>query len=304
MGRVVVVGSSNVDLTVVAPRLPAPGETVLGHTFASGPGGKGANQAIAARRLGADVTFLTKLGEDRFGEELRARFEREGLPPAGILSTRDAPTGVALIVVDDAGRNTIAVAPGANALLRPGELRGLAGLFDGVSHLLSQLETPVETFVAAARAARLAGATVVLDPAPARPIPGAAYGLVDLITPNGPELAALTGVATTTEEGIEAAARTLLDRGVRTVLVTLGERGSARFDREGATWMPARPVRALDTTGCGDAFDGALVASLAAGSSIVAAVDLATRAGAFCATWRGALDGLPRRDQLDEPPGA
>ena len=170
MGRVVVVGSYNTSLTVVAPSLPAPGQTVLGHTFDMGPGGKGSNQAIGARRLGADVTLVAKVGNDPFGAAARDLFEREGLLGPGILDAQ-THTGVGLILVDDEGNNMISVAPGANARLAPGDLDHLPGLFDGASHLLCQLECSPELFAAAARRAREAGATTVLNPAPAVPLP-------------------------------------------------------------------------------------------------------------------------------------
>ncbi len=299
MGRVVVVGSSNMDLSVAAPTLPRPGETVLGHSFARGPGGKGSNQAIAARRLGAEVTFVTKLGEDRFGDELRAVFEREGLPSHGILRTRDAPTGIALIVVDDAGRNAIAVAPGANALLTPDDLTSIPGLFDGASHLLCQLETPLEVVIAAARGARRAGLTVVLDPAPARTLPDGAFALVDVLTPNQAELQELTSLPTRSLDEIETAARSLIGRGVGAVMATLGDRGSLHVDPAASVHIAAPTVRSIDTTGCGDAFAGCFVAALATGSDAHAASDLASRAGSFCATRRGVLDGLPTHADLD-----
>jgi ribokinase len=299
MGRVVVLGSSNVDFTVIAPHLPVPGETVLGHTFVTGPGGKGSNQAIGARRLGAEVTFVTKVGDDRSGAELRAVFEREHLPAAGVLTASGTPTGVALIVVDDDGRNMIAVAPGANATLSPADVAAIPGLFDGASHLLCQLESPIETVLAAATAARADGVAVVLDPAPARDLPDEIYPLIDVVTPNETELAALTSMPVDSEAAVEAAARRLLGRGVGTVVATLGDRGCVAVSSAGALRVPARAVRAVDTTGCGDAFDAGLVTALAAGLDLPNALDMATRAGAFCATRRGVLAGLPSRGDLD-----
>jgi ribokinase len=299
MGRVVVLGSSNVDFTVVAQRLPAPGETVLGHTFVTGPGGKGANQAIGARRLGADVTFVTKVGDDRLGVDLRALFEREGLPATGVLTTSQAPTGIALIVVDDDGRNMIAVAPGANGTLTAADVAAVPGALDGASHLLCQLEPPIETVLAAAAAARGVGASVVLDPAPVRDLPDGAYPQIDVMTPNEPELAALTGMPVDTDAAVEMASGRLLERGVGTVVATLGDRGCLATWSGGTIRLPARAVRAVDTTGCGDAFDAGLVAGLAAGRALPDALELATRAGAYCATRRGVLDGLPTREDLD-----
>jgi len=298
MGRVVVVGSYNVGLTVVAPALPAPGQTVLGHTFDMGPGGKGSNQAIGARRLGADVTLVVKLGRDPFAQAARELFDREGLLGPGILET-SGHTGVGLIVVDDDGRNMIAVAPGANGRLVPGDLDRMPDLFEGASHLLCQLECSPELFAGAAERARAAGATTILNPAPAVPLSDPVLALVDILTPNQTELAALSGVPTEDEREIEVAARSLLARGVTEVVVTLGERGVLRVMPDGIQARPAPRVSARDTTGAGDAFNAGLVTGLSAGSSMTEAMELGIRAGAFCVTRLGVIDGLPTRQQLD-----
>jgi ribokinase len=297
-GRVVVVGSYNVGLTVVAPTLPIAGQTVLGHTFDMGPGGKGSNQAIGAKRLGADVTLVTKIGNDVFAQAALELFEQEGLSGPGILRA-DTHTGVGLILVDDSGSNMIAVAPGANALLSAQDVAQIEGLFDGAAFLLCQLECPAALLVAAAVSARRAGARTVLNPAPAAPLPEAAYGLCHVMTPNQTELAALTGMSTDTEELAAAAARSLLARGVGEVVVTLGERGAMRVQASGTDVIPARAVNAVDSTGAGDAFNAGLVAALAEGRSMDEAIVLGSRAGAFCVTRLGVIDGLPSREQLD-----
>jgi ribokinase len=298
MGRVVVVGSYNVGLTVVAPALPAPGQTVLGHTFDMGPGGKGSNQAIGARRLGADVTLVVKLGRDPFAQAALELFDREGLLGPGILET-GGHTGVGLIVVDDDGRNMIAVAPGANGQLVTGDLDRIPDLFEGASHLLCQLECSPELFAGAAERARAAGATTILNPAPAVPLSRSVLALVDILTPNQTELAALSGVAATDEREIEAAARSLQARGVGEVVVTLGERGVLRVMPDGIQSQPARALSARDTTGAGDAFNAGLVTGLSAGFSMTEAIELGVRAGAFCVTRLGVIEGLPTRQQLD-----
>jgi ribokinase len=298
MGRVVVVGSYNVGLTVVAPMLPAPGQTVLGHTFDMGPGGKGSNQAIGARRLGADVTLVVKLGRDPFGQAALELFDREGLLGPGVLET-GGPTGVGLILVDDEGRNMIAVAPGANGRLVPEDLDAVPGLFEGASHLLCQLECSPELFAGAAERARAAGVTTILNPAPAEPLSERVLGLADILTPNQTELGALSGVPVGDERQIEAAARSLQARGVREVVVTLGERGVLRVTPDGSETRPAPSVTARDTTGAGDAFNAGLVTGLAAGLSMMEAIELGVRAGAFCVTRLGVIDGLPTRQQLD-----
>jgi ribokinase len=297
-GRVVVVGSYNVGLTVVGSGLPSPGQTVLGHTFDMGPGGKGSNQAIGARRLGAEVTLVAKVGTDGFGDAARELFEREGLSGPGILEA-DTHTGVGLILVDDRGANMIAVAPGANALLIPDDLARVPGLFEGASVLLCQLECSVELFMAAAGRARQAGVTTILNPAPAVPLPDEAYPLIDILTPNQSELSVLTGIDPQGGDATEKAAGSLIERGVGQVVVTLGEQGVLQVSSEAADRRPARTVPARDTTGAGDAFNGGLAAGLAAGRTMEEALDLGIRAGAFCVTRLGVIDGLPTREQLD-----
>lgn len=299
MGRVVVVGSYNVGLTIVGPELPLPGQTVLGHTFDIGPGGKGSNQAIGVARLGADITLVVKLGSDRFADEARGLFEREGLLGPGILRA-DTHTGVGLILVDELGRNMISVAPGANAQLSAADLDGLEGLFEGAGHLLCQLEAPPELFVAAARAARTAGATTILNPAPARPLPEEAFRLADILTPNQTELGVLTHLPTESDDQVHRAATVLLERGVGEVVVTLGDRGALWARPDGSQHFPAHQVKARDTTGAGDAFNAGLAAALARGDGMAEAIALGMRAGAFCVTRLGVIDGLPTPAQLDQ----
>jgi len=298
MGRVVVVGSYNVGLTVVAPAFPAPGQTVLGHTFDMGPGGKGSNQAIGARRLGADVSLVVKLGNDRFASDARELFAGEGLVGPGILRA-DTHTGVGLIFVDGDGRNMIAVAPGANGRLGPGDLDSVPDLFEGATHLLCQLECPPSLFAAAARRARAAGVTTILNPAPAVPLEDEVLALAEVLTPNETELEVLAGTPVRDEAEAEAAARTLLARGVGRVVVTLGDRGVLLVGDGAARRLPARAVRAVDTTGAGDAFNAGFAAGLSAGLTDEEALDLGIRAGAFCVTRLGVIDGLPTREQLD-----
>lgn len=296
--KVVVVGSYNVGLTVIGPRLPSPGETVLGHTFDLGPGGKGSNQAIGAKRLGADVDFVTKVGNDGFGDDARALFAAEGLLGPGTLEA-DTHTGVGLILVDDAAENMIAVAPGANAMLTADDLDTVDGLFDGAGYLLCQLEAPVELFEAAAQRARSAGVRTILNPAPAQALVPGSLELVDYLTPNEHELAVLSGREELAPAELEPAARALLEAGVGEVIVTLGSAGVLRVGGVETMNYPARRVEAVDTTGAGDAFNAGLAAGLAAGTSIDEAIELGTRAGAFCVTRVGVVPGLATREQLD-----
>lgn len=298
MGRIVVVGSYNTGITVVAPRLPAPGQTVLGHTFDIGPGGKGSNQAIGARRLGADVSLVVKLGNDAFAAEARELFAREGLLGPGTLEA-DTHTGVGLILVDEDGGNMIAVAPGANRRLAPEDLDSLPGLFEGASLLLCQLECSASLFAAAARRARAAGATTILNPAPAVTLDDEVLALTDVLTPNETELEVIAGTPVRDQGEAEGAARTLMARGAGRVVVTLGERGAMLVTPDGAAHRSARPVRAVDTTGAGDAFNAGFAAGLSSGLGVEEALDLGIRSGAFCVTRLGVIDGLPTREQLD-----
>lgn len=287
MVSVAVLGSFNMDLAVAAPALPGPGRTVLGRSFFQGPGGKGSNQAIGARRLGAETAFLGAVGDDGFGRAARALLQREGVDVSG-LAVVGEPTGVALIVVDDRGENQIAVAPGANRAVTPEMVEEHGQIIAGADVLLAQLETPVEAFIRAGQIARAHGTKVVLNPAPAAPLPDPAWEAADVLTPNQSELAELTG---------EGSVRELTERGVR-VAATKGAAGAALHGPDGSASFPAYPAEAVDATGAGDAFNAGLAVGLAE-SGLRAGVELGLRAGAYAVTRRGALDGLATRAQLD-----
>lgn len=300
MGSVVVAGSYNAGLTVYGDRLPGAGETVLGRRFEAGPGGKGANQAIGIARLGGDVAFATKVGEDAFGAEARALLLAEGLPAHGVL-TGSGPTGIALILVDAWGNNAISVAPGANAELDSAAvLAALEGELDRCDYVVCQLECPLELAVGLATWARAHGKLVVLNPAPARPIRPDDIGLFDVLTPNEAELALLASALGVENGSVEVQARALVDCGVGTVVATLGDRGAMRVSADGARTFDAYPVDAVDTTGAGDAFTAGLVHALACGRSMDDAVDDGCRSGAFCVTRRGVIDGLATARELED----
>jgi ribokinase len=299
VAHVVVVGSYNTDLTVEMDSIPDRGETVRARSLQIRPGGKGSNQAIGARRLGAQVTLVVKVGDDDFGEQARRVFAEERIPDVGILSC-EAPTGVALILVEPDGHNRIAIVPGANARLTDQDLDSIPGLFQGAGVFLGQLETPLGTYVEAARRARRAGARTILDPSPAGSFPDEVYGLTDIITPNETELAALSGRTVSSLEDAVVAARMLLGRGAGAVVATLGERGVVWVSGEHEEFIPAFPVETRDTTGAGDAFCAGLAVALNSGSGMRDAIRLGSRAGAFCATRPGVLDGLPTMRQLEE----
>jgi ribokinase len=291
---IVVVGSLNVDLVVRAERFPAPGATVTGEGFAVVPGGKGANQACAAARLGGDVRMVGCVGADAHGTLVRRSLAEAGADVAHVRAVRGTPTGVALITVDGAGENTIVVVPGANARLTPDALDEVAAAFDRAAVVLLQLEVPLPTVQEAARRARAAGARVVLDPAPARPLPDALLALVDYLTPNQTELAALAAGAAVRDAGeATAAARELLGRGARNVVVKRGEEGALLVGADGACAWPAPRVRAVDATAAGDAWNGAFAFGLARGDSTDAAGRLATAAASVSVTRAGAQPSLP-----------
>ncbi len=297
-GRVVVVGSVNVDLVVVAPRLPGPGETVTGGDVARHHGGKGGNQAVAAARLGAAVAFVGAVGRDDFGDAARAALDAEGIDTRH-LATVDRPTGVALVVVDERAENLIAVAPGANGAVTPAAaVSALAALAVGPGDvILACREIPSAAVAAALAAARAAGAATILNPAPADGLDPAVLDAASVVTPNEAELAVLAGPG---DAG--AAARRLLAAhpGVGSVVVTLGARGALLVARDAPPdAVPPAPVRPVDTTGAGDTFNGALAAALAAGRLLPVAVRRAVAAAGLSTTRPGARGGMPTAAELD-----
>lgn len=295
---VAVFGSINMDLVVRAPRLPAPGETLTGHEFFTAPGGKGANQAVAAARLGAATRMVGRVGGDVFGGTLRAGLAADGIDTRGVTTCAGVSSGVALIEVNDAAENTIVVVPGANGQLGDDDLALLESALDGASALLLQLEVPLAAVVRAAQLARARGVTVVLDPAPAQALPPALYAAADIITPNETEAAALVGFALDGEAALERAAEALLARGVGTAVIKLGARGAYWRGAAGSGALPAFPVHALDTVAAGDAFNGGLAAALDGGLSFAAALRWGMAAGALSTTRAGAQPALPSRAEV------
>ena len=283
-GDVIVVGSINQDVSVSVPMIPQAGQTILGSALAITPGGKGANQAVAAARLGAAVTMVGRVGNDPAGHAMLDNLTANGVNVSKVEYELETPTGTALISVDPNGENSIVVAPGANATLQPDSLPGLSGRV-----LLLQLEIPMPTVIAAAR--DFSG-TVILNPAPAQALSEELLEYVDVLVPNEGELAAMTGILDPVD-----AARSLV--GPRWVAITLGERGALLVDRDHAITIEAPAVEAVDTTGAGDAFCGALAAELARGMDVEAACATAVRAGAHAVTRLGAQSALPTRSELD-----
>mgnify|MGYP000133981287 CR=1 FL=1 len=297
MAKVTVAGSSNTDMVVRVPHLPLPGETVLGEQFIMAAGGKGANQAVAAARLGAEVTFVARVGRDVFGAEALAGFRREGVHTQYIHTDARASSGVALILVDHAGENCIAVAPGANALLSPADVQEAREAIAASDVLLLQLEIPLETVVAAAQIANQAGVRVILNPAPApsSPLPRNLLACLDILTPNENEASLLTGISDP-----EKAAHLLLEQGVKTVVMTLGARGALIVSRDGRELVPGFPVEAVDTTAAGDAFNGGLAVALARGKPLAEAVRFANACGALATMRLGAQPSLPTLQEVEQ----
>lgn len=298
MKRIVVVGSTNTDMVVKAARIPAPGETILGGRFLMNPGGKGANQAVAAARLGAEVVFIAKVGDDLFGREAKALFAKENICTDYVLTDPSEPSGVALIMVDAKGENCIAVASGANGTLMPEDIEGLEGVIAQSDLLLMQLETPLETIRYAADVAVNLGVPVILNPAPACELPSDLYDCLEVITPNESEAELLTNIKVTDEASAEAAARVLCDKGVLNVVITMGAKGAYVFDGEDGVMVPAFKVEAVDTTAAGDVFNGALAVALTEELELEEAVRFASKAASISVTRMGAQASAPRREEL------
>ena len=295
---ILVVGSSNTDMIVKVQRLPQPGETVLGGEFVSAAGGKGANQAVGAARAGGDVTFVARVGDDAFGKLAIAGFARDGIRTDYVVRDRRRPSGVALIVVGAGGQNSIAVAPGANGRLSPADVRRADRAFGAARVLLLQLETPLETVLAATALAVRRGLRVILNPAPARPLPNALLRRVSILTPNETEAELLTGVKVTSDAAAARAAERLLARGVAAVVITLGRRGAFVSDGDGGRRLPGFAVKAVDTTAAGDIFNGALAVAMAEGRKMDEAVRFANAAAALSVMRLGAQPSAPVRTHI------
>ena len=295
---VVIFGSINMDLVVRTPRLPAPGETLTGHTFFTASGGKGANQAVACARLGAHARMLGRVGGDVFGATLRDSLRDYGVDVSGV-GVSAGPSGVAVIAVDDAAENTIVIVAGANGTVGAGDLALLEEALADATVLLLQLEVPIAAVIAAAQAARRRGVTVLLDPAPARELPAELYAAADIITPNETEAAALVGFAVKGRPDAERAARVLLERGVRAAVIKMGSQGAYWADATRDGFAPAFQVAAVDTVAAGDAFNGGLASALDAGQPLEQAIRWAMAAGALSVTKPGAQQSMPTRQELE-----
>lgn len=295
---IVVFGSINMDLVARTPRLPAPGETLTGHTFHTFPGGKGANQAVACARLGAPTRMVGRVGGDVFGEALRDGLRAEKVDTTHVVVDEKVASGVALIAVDDVAENSIIVIPGANYAVGEADLKHLEEALASARLLLIQLEIPMEKIVTAAEIANLKGVTIVLDPAPARPLPEDLYHLIDILTPNTTEAATLVDFPVHNHADAARAAQSLLERGSKQVAIKMGKMGAFAADAVGSRFYPAIPVEAVDTVAAGDAFNGALAVALSEGKSFDESMQWGIAGGAYAVTVEGAQPSMPDRESL------
>ncbi|MFA6456255.1 MAG: ribokinase [Bacteroidota bacterium] len=297
--KVVVIGSYNTDLTIKTSRIPRPGETVIGGIFSEGGGGKGANQAVAAVRAGANVSFIARVGNDVLGNEGIQRLTEEMIDTRHIFHDTEAATGVAFIVVDERGENSIVVASGANARLTPGDIETAADEISSASVLLVQLESPLDTVRAAIRKAHQHGAAVILNPAPAHPLDPALLKEIDIITPNKVEAEMITGIKVTDDDSLRAIVGKFFDFGIKNVLITLGSKGVFAGLPGFMEHLPAFKARSVDSTGAGDVFSGSLAAFLSEEMTVEKAARMANAAASISVTRMGAQNAAPRRMEIE-----
>lgn len=298
--QTVVFGSINMDLIAKTQRLPMPGETLLGRSFFTAPGGKGANQAVAIARLGVSTRMVGRVGEDGFGSELLDSLQTAGVNTDSVLVDRGVSSGIAAIAVDDAGENQIIIVPGANGRVDETDVERLKNLLPGIAVLLLQFEIPINAVLSAAQAAKLAGVKVILDPAPAlMNIPDELYSWVDIITPNETEAGQLVGFDVNDAKTAAKAADVLLQKGVKTAIIKLGAKGVFCATIADRFFVPAFSVTAVDTVAAGDAFNGGLAVGLVEGLDLREAVVWGAAAGALTATKRGAQSAIPDRETFN-----
>ncbi|MCG7586459.1 ribokinase [Photobacterium sp. OFAV2-7] len=299
MNKLVVLGSVNADHVLQVASFPRPGETLHGHSYCVIPGGKGANQAVAAARLGADIAFIASVGDDSFGHEMRESFAKEGMNTEAVMIEEGVPTGIAMIQVAATGENSICISAEANGCLSPARIQPHHHLIENADTLLMQLETPIETIEAAAKVAKQSGTRVVLNPAPAQPLSDDLLQLVDMITPNETEAELLTGVKVEDMASAQKAADVLHTKGIKQVMITLGSQGVwLSQNGEGQQVLGFR-VDAKDTTAAGDTFNGALLTALQEGRALEPAIRFAHAAAAISVTRMGAQTSIPHRREVE-----
>ena len=297
--KIVVVGSCNTDMVINMERLPLPGETLLGGKFFMNAGGKGANQAVAAARLGGKVSFVAKVGNDPFGMRAIDQYKAEGIGTKYVVVDKEQPSGVALILVDSRGENSIAVASGANAHLLPEDIDRAKSVIEEGDILLMQLETPMETIEYAAQMAKRAGKKVILNPAPAQMLPESLLRNLYMLIANETEAEYISGTQITDMDSVARAADIICHKGVENVVITLGSKGAFIKERGAYHQVSALKVKAVDATAAGDTFCGAVCVALSEGRSITEAVEFANRAAAITVTRMGAQSSLPYRREVE-----
>lgn len=296
-GKIVVIGSSNTDMVIQSGHLPQPGETVLGGEFIMNPGGKGANQAVAAAKLNGDVTFIARVGNDVFGQEAVKGFLSHGIDTSFVVVDKESPSGVALIMVDDKGENCISVALGANAAMQNTDIAN--EVISQASFVLIQLEIPVDVVEHAVKLADQEGVRLVLNPAPAQALSDDLLALLYIITPNETEAELLTGIKVINEETARKAAQVLKEKGVDVVVITMGAQGVYLLSDEEDQMIASSKVKVVDTTAAGDTFNGALVVGLSEGMLLIDAIKFANKAAAYSVTKMGAQASAPLRKDLE-----
>lgn len=296
MSKIVIIGSSNVDLTVRTAHIPSKGETIFGHDLKMAFGGKGANQAVAVSRLGGDVSFITKVGTDSYGNMMAENLVKEGMEAETVIRDSETPSGVAWICVDDNGDNSIIVMPGANGTMTVEDLAPYLSIIKEADYLLMQLETPLDVVSHAASVAYENNVKVVLNPAPAQHLPDDLLSKTYILTPNEKECRVLCGGSASEDE--RSNAEYLLAKGVQNVIVTLGENGSLLCNSDGCVSIPAVKVEAVDTVAAGDTYNGALCVALSEGKSMTESMQFATKASAIAVTRFGAQPSVPYRTEI------
>lgn len=299
MKKILVIGSSNTDLVIKTEKFPDPGETVIGGVFNTFPGGKGANQAVAAQRLGAEVIFVACLGDDDFGHKAIQGYNKEGIDTQYISIDKDLPTGVASIIVNKEGENSIVVAPGANDRLSKAVIEQITPLMETVDIVLVQLEVPLETIDLAIRKAHAMNKKVILNPAPATELNNDLYSYIDVITPNESETEILLGEKVSDYESASRAAQIFLNKGVKEVIITMGAQGAFFKNSDEEFLTPAFKSRVVDTTAAGDTFNGALAVAFSEGKSLKDSILFSNKAAAISVTRLGAQSSIPSRDEVD-----
>ena len=297
--NILIIGSSNTDMVIKAEKLPRPGETVLGGTFFMNPGGKGANQAVSAARLGGEVTFICKTGNDIFGQQSKQLFEKEGIDTSYLFIDSENPSGVALITVDAKAENCIVVASGANAKLLPDDISTALEAIEKADIIVMQLEIPIETVKYVAEVARKLNKKVILNPAPAQSLDSELLQLIHLITPNENEAEMISGIKITDDNSLLTCARAICDMGIQSVIITLGAKGAFIYNNDFQECVSSYQVDAVDTTAAGDVFNAALAVAISEGLDLPEAAVFANKAAAISVTRLGAQSSAPYRNEVD-----